>query len=154
MAPSSAGPPDFFAFHPRGVRNGFALGAMACTILAAHALANAHRAMEPFAEARAGVCVGLTLAFLYAFYRLRQRSGWGITLQLRTLSISRPISSGSIHIPWNEVSIARREKKALVLFLKSNSRVLIARHLFHSQSDFDAMVLAVTRRVVPPLVDA
>ena len=154
MAPSSVGPADFFAFHPRGFRTGFALGAVGCTILAAWALANAHRAVEPFAQARAGVCGGLTFAFLYAFYRLRQRPGWGITLTARGASISRPISGGAIDIQWSEVSLARREPKALVLFLKSNSRVLVARHLFHSAADFEAMVQAVTQRVVPPRLDA
>ena len=147
----------FFPFNPRATRLGFVLGALGCAALAVWALWGARQGTERMGEARAAVSVGLLLAFLYAFYRLRPRRGWGVGLDADGVTLARPLSQGAIELPWNRIHRVLRTGKrenVLVVVLDDEQRVLIGRHLFARQSDFELLFAALRNKVPEPVLDA
>jgi hypothetical protein len=143
----------FFPFHPLRLRRGLLVGAVMGLALTGWALLGAVGQTEPLGEARAGVSFGLALAFLYARFRLRPRPGWGLTLTPEGFQLSRPLSATPIQAPWTEVASARRlgpRPVAIAVLFSGDRRVLIPRHLFASEADFEraaSALLAMTRSV-------
>ena len=147
----------FFPFNPRAARLGFMLGALGCAGLALWALWGARHGTERMGEARAAVSVGLLLAFLYAFYRLRPRQGWGVGIDKDGLTMARPLSPGAIELPWQRITRVLRTGKrenVLIVLLDDDQRVLIGRHLFARQSDFELLFAALRTQVPEPVFDA
>jgi hypothetical protein len=147
----------FFGFNPRSARVGLALGAVACAILAAWALANARAGTERFGVARGGVAAGLMFAFGYAWVRLRPRAGWGITLTPTVLLVARPFSEEPLRLAWGQISQVRIEGpagRAILVFTKAGERILIPRHLFASLSDFHGLTQAIQSRLEPVQLDS
>jgi hypothetical protein len=147
----------FFGFNPRAARQGLAAGAVACAALAAWALANARAGTEHFGVVRGGIAAGLMFGFGYAVARLRPRAGWGVTLDALELVVARPFSDEPIRLAWSRLSVVRREgskRKVLVVFLKTGERILIPQHLFPSAAVFEQVAQALSRRAVPPVLDA
>ncbi len=136
---------SFYPFNPRKVRLAGLGGAIACGAVALWALWGAARGVEPYGEARAGLAAGLMFAFLYAFFRLRPRKGWGVTIEPLKLTIARPISGTPIEIVPGQVDEIRRDGKRqdmVALYLKSGQRILLAQHLFPSPDAFDEVAKA------------
>jgi hypothetical protein len=147
----------FFGFNPRAARLGLALGAVACAILAAWALANARAGTERFGVARGGVAAGLMFAFGYAWVRLRPRAGWGITLTPTVLVVARPFSEEPLRLAWGQISVvhpAGPGGRAILVVTQAGDRILIPRHLFATLSDFEAMTRAIQSRLEPVRLDA
>jgi hypothetical protein len=150
-------PDVFFAFNPRAVRWGLALGAVLCAALAAWALANARAGLERFGAARGGVAAGLMFAFGYVVLRLRPRPGWGVRLTPLALVIARPFTPQPLELPWSQISVVRQEggrRPVLSLFLRTGERILVPQHLFSNRGAFDAMAQAVSARVPVPVLDS
>jgi len=135
---------SFHPFHPRAVRLAFLGGALACAAIVVWAGAGAARGLERYGEARAGVAAGLMFAFLFAFFRLRPRAGWGMSVEPLKVSLSRPLTSGAIELAPEEVLRIQRDPrgKQVALLLRNGQRILLASHLFASRRDFDEAVRA------------
>lgn len=158
----------FFPFNPRSARWSFWAGAFACAVLFAWALNSARLHQEHFAIIRAGVCAGLALAFAYGATRLRVRPGWGVALDEDALRLARPLSRGTLEIPWWAIANVRRDGDSrLVVFLKpdaleppegaprpTETRVLLARHLFASEEVFQLLFQALKTRIPDQRLDA
>jgi hypothetical protein len=96
-------------------------------------------------------------AFLYVFFRLRPRAGWGVTVDPEAVTVARPLSGGKTEVRWSEINLVQRggrRRDTLVLFLKSDARVLIPRHLFASRKAFESLAEAVEERAPAPRFDA
>ena len=135
---------SFHPFNPRAVRFAFLGGAAACAAIVLWAGAAAARGFERYGEARAGVAAGLMFAFLFAFFRLRPRPGWGLSVEPLKVSLSRPLTTGAIELAPAEVLRLQRDPrgKQVALLLRNGQRILLARHLFASRRDFDEAVRA------------
>ncbi|MCP3099147.1 hypothetical protein LZ198_09730 [Myxococcus sp. K15C18031901] len=149
--------PRFYAFDPRATRIGLFLGACVLAVLTAWALADARSGGGTLAMARAGVSLGLMLAFLLAFHRLRPRSGWGVTLDTRGVRVARPFSARELDLHWGQIDSVRRLGRrgdVLGLFLKEEGRVLVTRHLFARKAVFEELIAALEDRLPPSRFDA
>ncbi|WP_338872066.1 hypothetical protein [Myxococcus stipitatus] len=149
--------PRFFAFDPRATRIALFLGACVLAVLTAWALANARDGGGVQDMARAGVSAGLMFAFLVALHRLRPRSGWGVTLDVRGVRVARPFSSRELDLHWGQIDSVRRLGRrgdVLGLFLKEEGRVLVTRHLFARKAVFEELISALEDRLPPPRFDA
>ena len=149
--------PAFFPFNPRATRWSFLLAAFVCAGLAFWALQGTFRHTERFGELRAGVSVGLMLAFLFACFRLRPRACWGVTLDDEGLTLAHPFFSGTRLIPWARVNRLWRTGKrqdTVMLVLDDDSRILLPHHLFPRRAAFEALVAALRQKLPEPELDA
>lgn len=142
---------SFFPFHPRRLRTLLAGGAVVALALGAWAGARSLTGAEPLvqAEARAGLCAGLMLAFIYVWYRLRPRPGWGVSLLPLTLVISRPLS-GQWESAWSRVREVRRtgsRRDSLLVLFEDERRWVVPGQLFPDAASFEEMARAVEERV-------
>lgn len=132
------------------LRFGLFLCAVACVALAAWALSEARAGEDVGAWARLGLAVGLLGAFAYVSLRIRPREGWGVRVEPLVISVSRPISAGEpLEIPWSQVSEVRldgRRKEKLLIRVKPEGRILLARHLFASRAEFDELARTLETR--------
>jgi hypothetical protein len=146
----------FFAFNPRAARSLLTLGEVACvaaTVWALYGLGSA----SWLAEARAGISVGLLLAFVYVNFRLRPRDGWGVLLTPDALVVARPLSGDAAQVPWSAVRAVGRAGKrrdVLVVLLDGDRRLLVPRHLFAGSQAFEALAAAVEERAPASRYDA
>ncbi len=147
----------FFPFDPRGTRQSFFVGALACAALTAWAAAVALKSQDKVAAVRAVACLALFCAFLYGRYRLRPRAGWGVTVGVRGLTVSRPLSGEPLELDWRHVQGARRDRAGgakLVLLLKPGGELPIGAQLFPSAKAFNDLVDAVAEHLPQPRHDA
>lgn len=132
--------------------------ALAALVLAAWAAAGLRGHFDLLGAARLGLSLGLVAAFLVPFFRLRPRPGWGVEVGAEELKIARPLSNEAMEIPWEEVShvyrIGRKQKTLMVVLGENAGRILLARHLFATHRDFDALATELTARKPPPKLDA
>ena len=133
-------------------------GALLALVLTALAMARAFSGAEPKvqAEARAGLCAGLMLAFFYVRFRLRPRAGWGVSLLPLTLVVSRPLS-GQWESAWSRVREVRRagaRRDLLWVLFEDERRWVVPRQLFPDLAAFEAMASAVEERAPRPAYDA
>jgi len=148
---------SFYPYTPRRVRLGFLVGAVACAGLTAWALWGASRGTESYGEARGGVSAGLMFAFLYVYFRLRPRQGWGLQVDRLELKVSRPLSKDPIEIARANVEMIRRDGKkqdTVVLYLGTGQRIVVSQHLFPSKTAFDDAARALKDFKPEPLLDA
>jgi hypothetical protein len=146
----------FHPFNPRRARLALALGMAVCAGMAAWAVRNATQGSEPWAMARAGVALGLLLAFLVVWVRLRPRPGWGLVLAHTGFALSPPFRGEPLQVPWDEVRRvlrAGRRRQVLVLEL-SEGRLLLPSHLFASPRAFEAAAGELEERLPRPAFDA
>jgi hypothetical protein len=139
----------FFPYNPRAMRAVILLSLVMCALLAALALADARRGGEVHAWARVGGAVGLGAAFAYVFLRVRPRDGWGVRVTPLLLTVSRPLSGPPLEVPWDRVREVRRDgrkRERLLVLLEPEGRVLLARHLFASRAQFEALSAALQAR--------
>lgn len=145
---------DYFPFHPRFIRWGTLVCAMAAVLCAAWALAGG---LGLSAGIRTGCDLLLGAGFLYAFTRLTPRPGWGVELGSSAVRISRPLVGEAASIPWEAIAYARRlgpRKGRLMLVLDpAPGKVILPRRLF-LPGDFEALCEAVCARKPPPRADA
>lgn len=147
---------DFYPYHPFKLRAVLAIASVLCVVLLAWSLASAARTGAPQEFARAGLCLGLQLAFGYVFMKLAPRDGWGVKLEPLLLKVSRPIE-GLLEVPWSHIRDVRRSGKArdtLVVFVGDNRRILVPRHLFGSSRDYEELAAAIEERMPAPTHDA
>src|SRR5690348_10826272 len=100
----------FFPFDPRGTRQSFLAGAIACAALTLWATVAALSQSERLAALRAVACAALMVAFAYGWFRLRPRDGWGVTLGSNGIALARPFSGEPIVVEWRYLTGARRER--------------------------------------------
>jgi hypothetical protein len=149
--------PRFFPYHPRRIRIAMFSAALIALAMAAFTAAHAHRPHTTLTMARTGVYLGLTVAFLVPFMRLRPREAWGVDVGERELIIARPFSGQPIAIPWEHVGHVRRTQKGttiLVVLDPPPGRVLVARHLFANAREFEALCEALEAIKPAPQLDA
>ena len=150
--------PHFFPYHPRRIRIAMFCGAIAALVLGAAALAQARAAPSLVGTTRAAICFGLMLAFLVPFFRLKPREGWGIELTEREVKVARPFTGQPIVLGWEDIAYARRSGKAkrtlLLMLDPPPQRVVVARQLFPSARDFEALCEALENVKPPPRLDA
>ncbi len=146
----------FYPFNPRATRIGLFLGAVACVGLTAWALKNTLEGTEPYAGVRAGLSVLMSVAFAFAFVRLRPRNDWGIQVSRHALTIARPLRGEPISVPWQAIQSARRvgRSRDRLLVITERGPLLISRPLFPSAQVFRSVAEAVERRAPAPHFDA
>lgn len=148
---------QFHPFNPRRLRLGFLVGAVACAALTAVAVDAARtEGASALVVARAGLSLGLLMAFGYVFVRLRPRRDWGVHLSSEGASIARPFSDEALEVPWSAVErVFRhgRRRESLVLSGR-RGQITVARHLFPSDEAFDRLVEAMERHAPQPRYDA
>lgn len=148
---------SFYAYNPRKARLAFLGGAVACAGLTGWALWSASRGAELYGEARAGISAGLMFAFLYAFFRLRPRAGWGVDVERLRLLVSRPMSASPIEILRANVEMIRRDGKrqdTVVIYLNNHQRIVVSQHLFPSRAAFDEVARTLREWIPEPQLDA
>lgn len=138
----------FFPYHPRGWRLRLAF-AMACTVvLLAWAVAGVVASGAVLEVMRVGASVGLLAALFTVWLRLRPRPGWGVTVGPLSLGVSRALG-GQTELLWVDVEQARwvdAERRGFVVLASEGEtlrQVLLARHLFPSKDEFEAVVRAI-----------
>ena len=147
----------FYPFNPRLLRLAFFLCACASAALAALSASAARASGELLDWARAGISLGLLLAFGVVLWRLRPRKGYGVVVEPLTLTISRPLSEGTWQVVWSQVAEVRRDgkrKERLMLVMRPEGRLILQRHLFPSAAAFDTLTAALTEKLSPPRYDA
>lgn len=148
---------SFYPYHPLRFRLMFLGAAVTCAAITGWALYNDLRGAEKMAEARAGLSAGLMFAFLYAFFRLRPKAGWGVEVEPLRLLISKPFQGEPTRLLWSEVAQVLRGGKRrnhLLLFLDSGGRIIIPAHLFSKRADFESLYAFALEKVPPPKLDA
>jgi hypothetical protein len=147
----------FFAFRPRGLRRALLAAATLSVVLSAWALASGLRGAEPLGIVRAGVLAALAVGFALGWVLLRPRPDFGIRMDLAGIDVSRPGRAPPLHIPWTAVAAARTERRLwtrLVLDIRPQGRLLIARPLLGSKQAFQDLVRALDERTPRPPGDA
>ncbi len=147
----------FFPFDPRGTRQSFVLGALACAALTAWAAVGALGQADRLAAVRAVASAAVMVAFGYGWYRLRPRSGWGVTVSTSGLTLARPLAGEPLRVDWRYVKGARRERTGggkLLLVLRQGEEVPIGAQMFPSRKAFNDVVDAVGEHLQPTRYDA
>jgi hypothetical protein len=148
--------PNFVPYNPRRFHLSLLLASLAAIALIAWAVRGVTTGSEPTGAIRAGVGMGFLLAFASIGFRLRPREGWGVRIQPSALTVSGPLK-GERMIPWSDVRMVERlgkKRDTLVIFLKSDVRVLVPRHLFDSARTFETLASAIEDRAPSPRYDA
>lgn len=150
--------PSFFPFHPRNLRLGMLACAVCALAVAAWTVAGLQGHWDLLGAARVGLSLGLVAAFLVPYFRLKPRPGWGVEVGERELKIARPLGDQALEIPWESVShvtrTGRRRQVLMVVLAPEDGRILLARHLFASHREFDALASELTARKPAPRLDA
>lgn len=147
----------FFPFHPLRIRITFLACALLCAAITAWALYNAMHSEERLAEARGGLSAGLMFAFLYAFWSLRPKEGWGVEVEPLRIIIARPFRGAPTRLLWAEIEqihLGGKKRDKLLLFLEGGGRVMVPGHLFAHDDDFRALCDLARQKVSPTKFDA
>ena len=147
----------FFAFRPSGLRLALVAAAVVAVVLSAWALASGLRGVERFGALRAVLLATLAVGFGVGWVRLRPRADFGIRLDTAGIDVSRPWGAQPLHIPWTALGAARTERRLwtrLVLEVRPEGKLLIARPLLGSREAFADLVRALEERAPRPPGDA
>ncbi len=147
---------DFFPYHPLKLRLWLLAGLLISLSLTAWAIVGFTGSQEPREILRAGLSLGLASAMALTLFRLRPRKDWGVRLTQISVLVSRP-RRGLIEVPWASVREVRRlgeKRDTLALWLDEKERVLVPRHLFAREADFDLLVKTIEERMPTPRYDA
>lgn len=148
----------FFPYHPLRIRLAFLAAGALCAFISGWAIFNATRGSESAALPRAGISLGLMLAFFYVVFRLRPKKGWGVEVEPLRVVISHPFEDDEpTRLLWTEVSQVLRGGKRrnhLLLFLETGGRLIIPAHRFARKEDFEALYAFAIEKVPPPRLDA
>ena len=147
----------FFAFRPRGLRRALLAAAVLSVVLSAWALASGLRGAEPLGTVRAALLGALAVGFGAGWVLLRPRPDFGIRMDTAGIDVSRPWGAPPLHIPWTQLGATRTERRLwtrLVLEVRPQGRLLIARPLVGSREAFADLVRALDERPTRPPADA
>jgi hypothetical protein len=147
----------FFAFRPRGLRRALVAAAGVAVVLSAWALAQGVRGAERFGTLRALLLAALAVGFVIGWVLLRPRPDFGIRLDTAGIDVSRAWGAPPLHIPWTHVGAAHTERRLwtrLVLEVRPEGKLLIARPLVGSRAAFADLVRALDERTPRPPGDA
>ena len=147
----------FFAFRPRGLRRALVAAAGVAVVLSAGALAQGVRGGERFGTLRALLLAALAVGFVIGWVLLRPRPDFGIRLDTAGIDVSRAWGAPPLHIPWTHLAAARTEHRLwtrLVLEVRPEGKLLIARPLVGSRAAFADLVRALDERAPRPPGDA
>ncbi len=147
----------FFAFRPRGLRRALVAAATVAVVLSAWALASGVRGAERFGALRALLLAALAVGFVIGWVLLRPRPDFGIRLDPAGIDVSRAWGATPLHIPWTHVGDTRTEHRLwtrLVLEVRPEGKLLIARQLVGSHEAFAELVRALDERPPRPPGDA
>ncbi|MGO8968777.1 MAG: hypothetical protein ACLQDQ_04315 [Myxococcaceae bacterium] len=147
----------FFAFRPRGLRRALVGAAGLAVVLSAWALASGLRGAERLGTLRAVFLAALAVGFTVGWVFLRPRADFGIRLDTAGIDVSRPWGAPPLHIPWTHLGAARTERRLwtrLVLEVRPEGKLLIARPLLGSREAFAELVRALEEGAPKPPGDA
>lgn len=148
---------SFYPYNPVRLRWGLILGAAACVVLAAWALASARESGDIGAWARLGVLFGLLGAFAYVAWRIRPRENWGVRIEPLGMAFNRPLTGDEVQLVWSQISELRRDGKRgerLLILVRPEGRVLLNRHLFASNEVFEKLMQSLEERMPRRPLDA
>ena len=136
--------PAFIPYHPLRWRLLFFAGAGLSLLLVAQALQGARDGSEPLGWVRASVVGLLMMAMLYVVFRLRPRSGWGITFSGTAMTVARPLG-GELALPYSAIKSTRRmgKNRDTLMLATSSEQILLPAHLFANRQVFEALGTAV-----------
>jgi hypothetical protein len=149
--------PRFFPYNPRKLRIAMFVAAVLALALAAAVAARAPKPLSTPNMARIGAYLGLAVAFLVPYFRLRPRAGWGVGLSETEVKVARPFTGETINIPWANIAHALRTNRNRTLLLvldPAPGRVIVSRPLFQNQAAFDALCDALEEVKPRPRLDA
>lgn len=131
--------PQFFAYNPVFLRRMLYVALAVSVAVLAWAAADLHRGGGLLATSRAGLALGFTGLFGVLATRLRARAGYGVLVEMRGLTVSRPLGGAPHQVSWEDVLRVGKTGSALQLFLRDEHRILVPKNLFASASDFAAL---------------
>lgn len=147
----------FFAFRPHGLRRALVAAAALAVVLSAWALAASVRGAERLGALRALLLAGLAVGFGVGWVLLRPRPDFGIRLSAAGIDVARAWGAPPLHIPWTQLGVTRTERRPwmrLVLEMRPEGKLFIARALMGSREAFADLARALEERTARPAGDA